>query len=218
MTYMKTRLLSVCLLASVGTFAHAMFTNGDFETGDLTGWTITPTSGGTTAIQDAFQYDIDGGGPLGTNFAGRFSVGRNTGVTTGDHGVWLTQSLMLTAGVAYTFDFDWSAFRPAGQAANTQGGIFNLIVDGVVLATGAAGSTSGAAPKYGHVTASFVPTATGLHSVGASMLRPFTIPSPAAPTLFQAVDNFTVTAVPEPATMVALGLGAAALLRRRRKA
>lgn len=35
---------------------------------------------------------------------------------------------------------------------------------------------------------------------------------------FQIVDDFTATAVPEPASMAALGLGAAALLRRRRQA
>ena len=35
---------------------------------------------------------------------------------------------------------------------------------------------------------------------------------------FVVFDNVTVTPVPEPATLVALGLGAAALLRRRRKA
>ncbi len=34
---------------------------------------------------------------------------------------------------------------------------------------------------------------------------------------FMVVDNVVVTAVPEPATFIALGLGAAALLRRRRK-
>lgn len=36
-------------------------------------------------------------------------------------------------------------------------------------------------------------------------------------TLFGVVDNVTMTPVPEPASMLALGLGATALIRRRRR-
>jgi len=127
------------------------------------------------------------------------------------------QSLFLTSGTAYTFDFDWAVTRPAGLGANTQGGIFALMVNSTEIARGAAGSTSGTTPKYGHVTGAFTPTSTGNYMVGVWIIRPFTIPTPTAPTLFQSVDNFTMSPVPEPATMAALGLGVAALIRRRRK-
>lgn len=194
--------------------ASAQFVNGDFETGDLSGWTITATSGGTTAIQDVVDFDIDGPGALGVTKAAQFSVGRQTGVTSGDHGIMLTQMLSLTAGITYTFEFDWAATRTITNS-NSQGGIFSLVVDGAALATQSAGSTSGTNPHYGHLMADFTPTSTGNYSVGAMILRPFTVPSPT--TLLQSVDNFTADAVPEPATMAVLGLGVAALVRKRRK-
>jgi hypothetical protein len=214
---MRTKRAFIALGMASTALASAQFTNGNFEAGSLAGWTVTNTASGTTAIQDAFQYDIDGPGALGTSFVGRFSAGRTIAGSVNE-GILLTQNLNLSAGVQYTFDFDWSAYRvPVTTGANTQGGIFSLVVNGTALVTQAAGSTSGAAPKFGHITGSFTPTATGSYAVGASILRPFTIPTPTAPTLFQAVDNFTMSAVPEPATMAALGLGVAALLRRRRK-
>lgn len=212
---MRYKILAIVAGVSAASIGSAQFVNGNFETGNLTGWTVTLTTGGANVVADAIQYDIDGPGALGTNFAGRFSTGRAVAGSV-QEGLTLTQSMNLTAGTLYTFDFDWSAFRNAGVGANTEGGVFSFIVNGTAIATQAAGSTSGAAPKFGHITATFTPTATQAYSVGAMITRPFTIPSPTAPNLFQAVDNFTVTAVPEPASMAALGLGIAAILRRRR--
>lgn len=203
------------LLALGTTSAFAQFTNGNFETGDFTGWTIAPTSLGTTAIQQVVSFDIDGPGALTSSLSGQFSVGRQTGVTTGSHGITITQMLNLTANTAYTFDFDWAATRTTASS-NAEGGVFSLIVNGVAIATQSAGATSSSNPHFGHITAGFTPTASGAFSVGAMITRPFTVPSPT--TLLQNVDNFTMSpAVPEPATMAALGLGVAALLRRRRK-
>lgn len=127
--------------------------------------------------------------------------------------------LTLTGATTYTFQFDWKATNAATSGSNSEGGQFNLIVNGTSIAFGAAGLTAAGTSKVGHLTGTFTPTTTGSYSVGARMTRQFTVPgAPTAPTLFQYVDNFTQSpAVPEPATMAALGLGIAALLRRKRR-
>jgi hypothetical protein len=191
----------------------AQFVNGNFETGDFTGWTLGLTSGGAQTYQTVEDFDIDGPGPLGLSKAGRFSAGRASGVTTGEHGVTLMQSLFLTGGVQYTFTFDWAATRTIASS-NTQGGIFALMVNSTEIARGAAGSTSGTNPKYGTVSGVFTPGSSGNYMVGAWILRPFTIPNPT--TLFQSVDNFTMSPVPEPGTIAVLSLGLLALRRRKR--
>lgn len=212
---MRGRFILLGFCIAIGGNASAQFVNGNFETGDFTGWTLGLTSGGAQLFQSVVDHDIDGPGPLGVTKVGQFSVGRATGVTTGEHGVTLTQDLLLTAGVTYTFEFDWSATRTV-TASNAQGGIFALMVNGVEVNRSAAGSTSSTAPKYGHHTGSYTATSTGMHTVGVWILRPFTIPSPV--TLYQSVDNFTMSPpVPEPASLAALGLGALAFLRRKRK-
>ncbi len=199
----------------VGTANSQMFFNGNFETGSFSSWNIAATANGTTSTQAVVQYDIDGPGTRPTNFVGKFSVGQvvfNSGVPAG---MELTQSLSLTSGIQYYFDFDWAVQRDVATN-NAEGGIFSLIVNGVSIASQAAGATTGTTPKYGHVTGIFTPTSSGAYTVGARIARPFT----PAGSLNQYVDNFAVTAaaVPEPATMAVLAIGGAFIARRRRKA
>lgn len=203
-----------CLLLAPG-LASAQFTNGGFETGDFTGWTVTPTSNGRTSLQQVVAFDIDGAGGLGSSLSAQFSVGQVVFASGVPAGIELTQSLNLVASVQYTFSFNWAATRTT-TSTNAQGGIFDLIVNGTSLANAAAGSTSSTNPHYGALSAVFTPTTSGAHAVGARIQRPFTVPTDNS--LRQNVDNFTMSAVPEPASMAALAMGAAALLRRRRRA
>ncbi|HMO13277.1 MAG TPA: PEP-CTERM sorting domain-containing protein [Pirellulaceae bacterium] len=202
--------LSFCVTG----LAQADFVNGGFESGDFTGWTITPTANGQTNVQTVVLWDIDWGGPLPPSLVGRFQVGQQVFQSGVPAGIELTQSLVLSAGVEYTFSFDWSAHRATTASANTQGGIFDLIVNGNVLASAAAGPTSSTTQNFGNISVAFTPLVSGNYDVGARITRPFTVPAD----LFQSVDNFSATAIPEPTHTLIFGLVCLALnVRRQRK-
>jgi hypothetical protein len=213
MRYVSALLVGLVCHAHAGAQV-AQFVNGDFETGDFTGWTVGLTSGGATAQQIVTSFDIDGPGPFTNSLAAQFSAGRATGVTTGEHGVTLTQTLSLLGGVTYTFDFDWAATRTI-TTSNTQGGIFALMVDTTEITRQAAGATSSTTPHYGHITGGFTPLTSGNYSIGVWILRPFTVPAPT--TLFQTVDNFVLTStpVPEPSSLVLLAASGLLIAKKR---
>lgn len=210
---MKVRwILAACALAAAPVAGAQSFVNGGFETGDFTGWTVALTPNGATSYQGVTPYDIDGPGPLGTSLTAQFGVGRAVSSAGGTEGVTVTQALNLTGGVEYTFAFDWSAWR-VSATNNAEGGVFSIIVDGAVISQQSAGSTSSATPHYGHITGIFTPGSSGSYVVGAMIGRPYTVPGD----VYQNVDNFGASAVPEPATLGAMGLGLLALARRRRR-
>ena len=202
-----------CLALGSAAFSQS-FTNGGFDGGNLSGWTVTPTAIGTTAVQDVIDFDIDFGGPLGNSNVARFSVGR-AATSTSAEGIEFTQMLNLSAATDYSVSFNAAAYRTT-TTTNSQGGIFDLIVNGVSIANWAAGSTSSTTQNSAFVSGNFNSGAGGMTSIGVRITRPFTIPTPTAPTLFQVVDNFSIV-VPEPGTFVALGLGVVGLLAARRR-
>ncbi len=154
------------------------------------------------------MFDIDGpAGPLPASLAGRLSVGQITFQSGVWEGVTMTQTLSLTAGQQYLFDFDVAAWNTG--ASNAQGGRFELMVGSTVLTSWSAGSIGNGQELYGHLSGQYVPAVSGQYEVGLRITRPY-VP-PAAVTLFQLVDN--AVAVPEPATLGLLALGL--LLRRR---
>jgi uncharacterized protein (TIGR03382 family) len=203
------------VMVAAGAASAQTFVNGNFETGNLSGWTVTPTANGQTRIQDTFLYDIDGGGPLGPSQVARFAVGQVAFQSGVPAGIELTQSINLAGGTAYVISFDWSAYRESSTVSNAQGGIFDLIVNGVAIASGVAGSTSLGTPRFGSVSGNFLAPANGGYSVGVRITRPFTPPDTGGPiTLFQAVDNFTI--IPAPGALALMGLAGLAGTRRRR--
>jgi hypothetical protein len=207
------RLAWVLVIGASFSVAQAQsFTNGNFETGDLTGWTSAFTTNGASTLQTVSQFDIDGGGPLPTNFAGQFQVGHVSG-TTGSAGITLTQNMNLVAGQTYQFHFDWASRCNLTSGSNADGGQYDFIVNNVSLIHQAVGSIPALTTIYGVSNSSFTAPTTATYSVGAMLQRAFN----ASGSVDQFVDNFTVTPVPEPATIALLGIGAAALIRKRRK-
>jgi hypothetical protein len=172
--------------------AHAQqFVNPGFETGDFTGWMIEPTSpNGQTWVQLVELVDIDGPGPLEPSLAARFSVGGiNTPVTR--DGIELTQMLQLSAGVEYTFSFNWATTHPSGD--NSDGGAFTLIINGDPIGdTVFAGQTSSTVSKYGFIIRQYTPTTSGAHRVGVRITRQFRVTAVFGNSLSQWVDNFLV--------------------------
>jgi hypothetical protein len=183
-------------LGLAGALQAQQFVNGDFASGDFTGWTITPTPNGVTRVQEVEVFELMGPTNPAVN-AAKFCVGQAVSSSL-QEGIEMTQPMNLTAGVPYDFGFNWAAIRTTG-ASNAQGGVFSLIVDGVALVTQSAGSTSGTIWHYGRIDSQFTPSTTGVHIVGVRITRPYTaaVGGTVAEQLRQYVGNFTPS---QPAT------------------
>lgn len=208
---MKNKLTLVALAGLTSGAMAQTFVNGDFSGGTLAGWTVTPTANGMTTVQDVIPFDIDFGGPLGSSNVARFGVGQVVFTSGVLEGIEFTQDLNLNAATNYIVSFNAAAYRES-TVTNSQGGVFDLIVNGVSIANWAAGATSSATTNSSLVSGNFDSGAGGMTSIGVRIQRPFTAPT----NLFQVVDNFSIV-VPEPGTFVALGLGVGGLLLARRR-
>lgn len=188
--------------------------NGDFETGDLTGWTVFTTANGNngSGLPNVTSFDTTGSG---TSNSARFQVGRiNTSTPQGGGGI--TQNVALASGIL-NLSVDVAAF---GNNNNASGGVFSLLLDGAVLNTFNVNSYTPNTIPRNTLTASTNVTA-GIYSIGIQMTRPFLNSST---TPFQYVDNFVIsgsatsaTAVPEPFTVIGSIIGGTAAFRMRKK-
>jgi len=205
---MRSVIVGMAALLCLAVAAQAdVITNGGFETGDFTGWTVRPTANGQTTVQDVIMYDIDGSGPYGESLAARFCVGEVNHYSQWE-GIELVQDVSLVGGTEYTFDADVSAWSQ-NPYNNYDGGKFELILDGAVLDTWNAGYIEINQKLYGHVSGTYTPGASGPYEIGMRITRPWTPPT----YIYQLVDNFT--GIPEPATLTLLALGGLTALRRR---
>ena len=184
------------LLAAAASFAAihpalAQVQNPFFETGSFTPWTITPTAAGNTISSAIVPYDIDGSGPFSMSNAARFMVGRNAAVTSAE-GIVLSQPLSLRAGVDYSFHFFWSVHAIVNVYSQT-GGIFELMINGTVLNSATAPTTTPGQFVYGVVAASYRATQTGPHTLGIRITRPV----PMGEEVFQYVDIIRGSCYPD---------------------
>lgn len=178
--------------------------NGNFETGDLTGWTVFTTTNGTngTGRPDVTPFDTTGSG---ASNSARFRVGQVSFASGIPAGGGITQNVTLSSGIL-NLSVDVVAF---GTQNNSSAGIFSLLLNGAVLDTFNTGGYAANTFRRDILTASTNVTA-GIYSIGIQMTRPFTN----ANTPSQYVDNFVIsgsstvaTAVPEPFTVIGSILG-----------
>jgi hypothetical protein len=171
--------------------------NGSFASGNLAGWTVFTTSGGTNGIYGGYpqvaSFNVTGGGAQN---AALFNVGSGGG--------GITQDITFAKSETFSFSAD---FASTSVSNNADGGTFDLLVDNNIVASDAVGfigvgdtvrgslSTSGGLSAGQHVFGMEITRAYGSGGVDST-------PS-------QYVTNFTLTpaAAPEASTLVGFATG-----------
>ena len=214
----------VASMMSAANPAHAVsLVNGNFETGDLTGWTVFTTTNGTnginvlnfTSLPTVTLFNTTGSG---ASNSAQFEVGQASGAggpIPGGGGI--TQNVTLAGGIL-NLAVDVAAFSLSNNAS---GGIFSLLLDGTTLNTFNTGSMTVNTTSRNRLTASTSVSA-GLHSIGIQIMR--TGGSGTGNTPYQYVDNFAISGtatnsatVPEPFTAIGSLIGGTVAFRIRKK-
>jgi len=149
--------------------------NGDFETGDFTGWT-------TEAAPSGSLFGVSSTDPHSGSYAAYFG-----GVTAGNYDV-IYQLLSTNPGTQYVEDY-WLANPYGGTPSDFLA--WNPDIPGWV-------DVANNPSAFGYTNYSFDFTGTGADYVAFAAYQ---VPS------FFYLDDVSVTAVPEPATMLLLGSG-----------
>ncbi len=184
--------------------------NGNFETGDFSGWTEFNTVGGSTpfgqeaggtALYQVGAFDTAGTGT--PSYAAEFEVGEVSGVIGGGgsgQGAGIYQNVLLRSGQLNIF-LDIAA---TSGGNNADAGTFELLLDGNVVASDPMGGigfnqTIRSTLDYsGNITA-------GTHQIAVDIRRGYGTGS----TPVEYLDNITLggTAVPEPNAALLFTLG-----------
>jgi hypothetical protein len=203
------------MLAGTG---RAQLFNGDFTTGDLTGWSISNTVGpmteygletGGTRVAQVVLFDTAGTGML-VNSA-QFQVGQTggeIGASSPPEGIVLYQYVSLSPGWL-TMALDIAAYS---GSRNGDAGTFQLLLDGNVMATEAMGfidfhaTTRSSLYHEGAITG-------GTHQIAVDIRRAGGF---APDTPYEFLANFQIAVVPEPPVALLAVVGGCVLLLFRR--
>jgi hypothetical protein len=212
---------SALCLAGVAHATTNLITNGDFTTGNFSGWTLTTTANGTygpSPMPQVASFDVTG---TGAQDAAQFEVGE-ANFDGSQQGAELLQSFTAAAGVLNFSAAIASEGDTTVASSNADGGVYTVFLDGTSEATFSVGPI--AANQVVRDNLSFTaPVTAGSHSIEILMTRGFTT-GDLGNTPFQFVTNVSATegavvGVPEPTSwaLILAGFGAmGATLRRRR--
>jgi hypothetical protein len=190
----KLKFLFLALLGLMGGYLlggvlHAegvSLTNGDFETGDLSGWTSFTTPNGTlgSGFPKVVLFDTNGDGKL--TYSAQFSVGQLPG-NTGYQGGGISQSVYMAKG-GHNMTVDMIAARNDSVLGNGEGGRFEILLDGVVVDSYDFGFVAANTTKRYKLASTVVIDTDGNHELSIRITRP----ASEAPDLTQLIDNVGV--------------------------
>lgn len=160
--------------------------NGDFEFGDLSGWTTFTTPNGTlgSGFPKVVLFDTNGDGTA--TYSAQFSVGQLPG-STGYQGGGISQSVYLPKG-GNRITVDMIAARNDFESGNGEGGRFEILVDGVVVDSYDFGFVAANTTKRHKLATTVVIDTDGNHEFSIRITRP----ANEAPYLTQLIDNIVV--------------------------
>ena len=170
---------------------------GYFETNDLSGWTIFTTSNGTLGepgFPDSVLFDTNGDGVVTKSL--RFKVGQlhYEGKRKSLDGGGIFSTLWVEGGTVFIEADIASAYSSPKDRRNLAGGLFELLLDGQIVAHHDFGPIeSGITKRFtlkgeSHISA-------GRHEIRIRIRRPFTsLPGDQAPE--QYLDNVRLTLQP----------------------
>jgi hypothetical protein len=195
-----------------------LLTNGDFSTGDFTGWTIFTTPSGSLG-GDGYPF-VSSFNP--TNFAAPDAAGFNVGSSLPGvyQGGGVYQDFTSGAGL-YNLIFWWAAYSPPTECCNNpDGGEFSLVLDGQTATIEDTGYISIGETIWGGSGINDVLLSAGTHQFGILITRPYaTCGYDCTPEQFVTGASVSPVYVPEPGSLILLGSGllsAAGFVRRKR--
>jgi PEP-CTERM motif len=205
-----TPLVALLIVAAPAVADNLLF-NGSFEDGNFNNWLL-----GTTQFGSPGQgFPIVTTWPLGGMNAAEYEVGE-TESGTGYQGATLSQEF-TTSGGSISFGFMYAAMGD-GIHHNADGGLFELLLDGVVLNSFDVGAIDPNQIINGTLTASAMVSA-GEHDFQIDILRPYLTDPGNTPYQYvtDAYANGPGGTTPEPGTFILLGTGLLGILGFRKR-